>query len=261
VTGRCSSDSRSPLASNSFASAASAKRFQDANVRSASASHLVRAIVARYERQTQIGYRATAGPCRRSLGLTKATENDGGDDAREVGRPTLRPGIGLRLGADRPITAKVLLEGMMTKEAGKGGTSLAAADHTVPTSVPLGPRTSMDLSWLPEEERKVLLTEYTRGILDISRKAQELHVDVGVLQNTLQTLAGTTKEISDSGNAVTVSQTQTTAIGRTEIKMGNTEDARSGKLSKSQTGERDWTPYYILGGIIAVVLVAALLGR
>jgi hypothetical protein len=54
----------------------------------------------------------------------------------------------------------------------------------------------MDLSWLPEEERKVLLTEYTCGILDISRKAQELHVDVGTLQNTFQTLAQTTREMS-----------------------------------------------------------------
>jgi hypothetical protein len=119
----------------------------------------------------------------------------------------------------------------------------------------------MDLSWLPEEERKILLIEYSRGILDISRKAQELHVDVGILQNTLQTLVGTTKEVSDSGNSITVSHTQTTAIGRTEIKMGNTEEARSGKLSKSQTGERDWTPFYVLGGIVAVVLIAALLGQ
>jgi hypothetical protein len=79
-----------------------------------------------------------------------------------------------------------------------------------------------------------------------------------VLKTTLETLANTTKEVSESGNSVTVSHTQTTKIGRTEIKMGNTDEARSGKLSKTQTGERDWTPYYVIAGIVAVVLIAFL---
>jgi len=41
--------------------------------------------------------------------------------------------------------------------------------------------------------------------------------------------------------------------------MGNTEEAQSGKLSKSQTGEKDWTPYYIFGGILALIIIAALM--
>jgi high-affinity Fe2+/Pb2+ permease len=89
-------------------------------------------------------------------------------------------------------------------------------------------------------------------------KAQELHVDVGALRVTLDQLASTTREVSEAGNAVTIAHTQTTKVGRTEIKMGNTEEARSGKLSKSQTGERDWTPYYIFAAIAAVVLIAFL---
>src|SRR5712692_1629898 len=107
---------------------------------------------------------------------------------------------------------------------------IAVATPAVPTAVPLGPSASIDLSWLPEAERKALLTDYVRGALDISKKAQDLHVDVGVLKNTLQTLADTTKEVSESGNAVTITHTQTTSIGRTEIMMGNTERAQSGKL-------------------------------
>jgi hypothetical protein len=85
-----------------------------------------------------------------------------------------------------------------------------------------------------------------------------LHVDVSVLKATLDQLAGTTRDVSESGNAVTISHAQTTKIGRTEIKMGNTEEARSGRMSKSQTGERDWTPFYVFGGIAAVVLIAFL---
>jgi hypothetical protein len=119
----------------------------------------------------------------------------------------------------------------------------------------------MDLSWLPEAERKALLTEYTRGILDVSRKAQELHVDVNVLKNTLNTLASTTKEVAESGNSVTVTHTQTTAIGRTEIIMGNTDNAKTGKLSRSQTGERDLRLWYVIGGLIALVVIVALMSH
>lgn len=132
-----------------------------------------------------------------------------------------------------------------------------AITSPVPTSVPLSATTSLDLSWLPEEQRAELMTEYARGMLDMSKKAQELHVDVGALKVTLGALTETTRQVAQEGNAVTVSHTQTSAVGRTEIIMGNTEKARIGKLSKSQTGERDWTPIYIIAGIIALVLIAS----
>jgi hypothetical protein len=129
---------------------------------------------------------------------------------------------------------------------------------TSSSSVTLGPSTTLDLSFLPEAQRNALLAEHARKMLDLGAKAQELHVDVKVLSATLDQLATTTRDVSETGNAVTISHTQTTKIGRTEIKMGNTEEARSGKLTKSQTGERDWTPYYIFAGIVAVVLIAFL---
>ena len=148
----------------------------------------------------------------------------------------------------------------MSEENSNTQRAVQSVPTSVPTTVPLGPSSSVDLSWLSEEERKTLLVEYSRGVLDISKKAQELHVDIAVLKTTLSNLADTTKEISDSGNAVTVSHTQTTSVGRTEIMMGNTQQAQTGRLTKSQTGERDWTPIYIIGGLIAVVLIAALVG-
>lgn len=120
--------------------------------------------------------------------------------------------------------------------------------------------TSIDLSWLPENERKAILTEYMRGVLDVSKKAQDLHVDVGVLKSTLQTLAST-RTVADDGNSVTISHTQTSSVGRTEIIMGNTDRAQSGKLSRSQTGASEWTPYYIIGAIIALVIIIGLLAK
>ena len=139
----------------------------------------------------------------------------------------------------------------------KSGTSVERVEAQMPTSIPLGPKTTMDLSWLPEDERKALLTEYTGGMLDISRKAQELHVEVAVLDATLQSLAGTTKQVSEQGDSITLTHTQTSSVGRTEVMMGNTDRAQSGKLTKSQTGEKDWTPYYVIGGLIAAVFIAA----
>jgi len=129
----------------------------------------------------------------------------------------------------------------------------------VPTSISLTADASMDISWLPEAERKALLVDYTKGMLDIGQKAQELHVDSAALKKTLDDLSLTTRGVAESGNAVTISHTQTTSVGRTEIIMGNTEQAQRGKLSKTQTGEKDWTPYYIFGGIFALILIAALM--
>jgi len=137
--------------------------------------------------------------------------------------------------------------------------NITKTSSNVPTEINLGPSTSMDLSWLPENERKALLIDYTKGIMDISKKAQELHVDAVVLKRTLDDFSDTTREVSDSGNAVTITHSQTTKVGRTEVIMGNTEEAQSGKLSKSQTGEKDWTPYYIFGGILALIIIAALM--
>ena len=128
----------------------------------------------------------------------------------------------------------------------------------VPTNIPLSPSTAMDLSWLPENERKALLFDYTKGMLDIAVKAQELHVDSDVLKRTLEDLSSTTQEVADKGSAITISHTQTTKVGRTEVLMGNTEKAKGGKLTKSQTGEKDWTPYYIIAGILAMILIALL---
>ena len=143
----------------------------------------------------------------------------------------------------------------------EGEKGIIKLNGSVPAVINLGPSTSIDLSWLPENERKAFLLDYTKGMIDLSKKAQELHIDTAVLKKTLNDLADTTIQVSESGNAVTITHTQTTKVGRTEVMMGNTEQAQSGKLSKSQTGVKDWTPYYIFGGIFALIIIAALVNR
>ena len=126
----------------------------------------------------------------------------------------------------------------------------------VPTAISITPTATLDLSHMSEQERKTLLMDYTRGMLDVGRRANDLNVDVVTLRNTLDTFSQNARRAQDEGTSVTITHTQTTAIGRTEISMGNTAAAKTGKLTRSQTGERDWTPIYIIAGIVAVVVIA-----
>jgi len=141
----------------------------------------------------------------------------------------------------------------------KENESIEKSSNRVPMKLDLGPTNSLDLSFLPENERKTLLIDYAKGIMDINKKAQELHIDAVTLKRTLDDLTDATKSASDNDNFITVSHTQTSKVGRTEVMMGNTEQAGKGRLSKSQTGEKDFTPYYIFAGILALVLIAALI--
>ena len=126
-----------------------------------------------------------------------------------------------------------------------------------PTSIALATGQTVDLSFIPEAQRNALMAEYMRGTLDVAKKANELQVDVVTLRNTLGTLAETTRQVSQDGNSVPITHTQTTQVGRTEIIMGNTETAGKGKLTRTQTGtETNWIPYYIFAAIAAVVLIA-----
>lgn len=141
--------------------------------------------------------------------------------------------------------------------------SVVRADPiAAPSVVPLGPAPSLDLSGLPDDQRLALIADYAKGRIDIAHRAEELGVEIRALDETLKTLTDTTKDVSASGDAVTITHTQTTSVGRTEIIMGNTTQAQSGKLSRSQTGDTDWTPFLIGGGLIGAVLVAlAFAGR
>ena len=137
--------------------------------------------------------------------------------------------------------------------------NLTKSISNVPMEINLGPTTSIDLSWLPEKERQALLIDYTKGMLDINKTAHELHVDATVLKKTLEGWSDTTRDVSKNGNSVTITHSQTTKVGRTEVMMGNSGQAQNGKLSKSQAGEKDWMPFYIVGGILTLLIIVVLM--
>jgi hypothetical protein len=144
----------------------------------------------------------------------------------------------------------------MSNEDNSSNLPARTSQQAVPTMIPLGATHQLDLSWMPEEQRRALLTDYAKGALDIGRKANELGMEVSTLRQTLGTLAENTQQVAREGNFVTSTTVHNSSFGRTEVIMGNTETAGKGRLSKSQTGEFNWTPIYVIGGIAALVLIA-----
>ena len=116
--------------------------------------------------------------------------------------------------------------------------------------------TQLDLSHLSDEQKAQLTMDYQKGLIDVQKRAAELNVEVRALGEVLNTLSDTTTQITNQeGGHVTLTHTNESAVGRTEIIMGNTEQSRRGKLSRSATGDFDVQPMIVIGGIIIAVIV------
>jgi len=116
--------------------------------------------------------------------------------------------------------------------------------------------TSLEVAGLSQEEISQLRTKYAEGRIDLAHKAEELGLDVQALDKTLSTLASQTAAVSEAGDSVTMTHSHTNTLGRTEVVMGNTDKAKSGKLTKSQSGEDDHTLKYVMIAAAVIVVVA-----
>ncbi|MGH7707757.1 MAG: hypothetical protein ACREM6_07500 [Vulcanimicrobiaceae bacterium] len=128
---------------------------------------------------------------------------------------------------------------------------------------PLNPGANViDLGSLSQEQQNQLLVEYMRGTLDINKKAAQMHVDVNAFKNMLDVMSTKTRELADQeGTSVTMQHTQETSVGRTEVIMGNTEQAASGKLTRTMAGDRNLTWLYAVGGAIVVLILVSMFLR
>jgi len=128
---------------------------------------------------------------------------------------------------------------------------------------PLNPVTSADVfAALTEEQRNMLMMEYARGTLDIGKRAGQMHVDVGAFKNMLDVMAAKTRELSAQENtSVTMSHTQETSVGKTEVIMGNTAQAASGRLTRTMAGERNMIPFYAVGAAIVLLILVSIFMR
>ena len=128
---------------------------------------------------------------------------------------------------------------------------------------PLNPGSNViDLGTLSQEQQNALVSEYMRGQLDIQQKAAQMHVDVNAFKNMLDVMAQKTRDIAaQEGTSVTMSHTQESSVGKTEVIMGNTQQAASGRLTRTMAGERNYMLVYVFLGVVAVLVLVSMFLR
>ncbi|MDR1857436.1 MAG: hypothetical protein LBR22_09835 [Desulfovibrio sp.] len=118
---------------------------------------------------------------------------------------------------------------------------------------------ALDLTGLTEEQKSELRMRHADGVIDLHKKAAEVQIDVVALEKTLDVFNTQTKKATDNGHSATLQHSQTSSVGRTEVIIGNTGKAASGKLSRSATGEEDKTLQVVLVVAIAILLLAIII--
>jgi hypothetical protein len=113
--------------------------------------------------------------------------------------------------------------------------------------------TLIDLTGIPPEQVAELKRQYASGMIDLAKKAQELKIDNASLAMLLDSFNTEASKATQANVSMTATHTQTTTIGRTEVVMGNTDRAASGKLSASAVGLPDRMLWII--GIVAVAAI------
>ena len=121
--------------------------------------------------------------------------------------------------------------------------------------------TILDLTSLTEAQKMQLKEDHAKGMIDMKKKAAELKIDVGALDAALNSIVTQTSKAGEAGAHATISHTQTTKLGRTEVVIGNTDKAAKGKLSRSATGEENKTLMIIaIIAVVAIILAIIIFG-
>ena len=125
-----------------------------------------------------------------------------------------------------------------------------------PDTIQLGENQELDISGLTDEQKTALKVKHAEGALERDDRRQKLKEDIAVTQAKLSTYSNAVTETSAEDASITITNTNEDSLGRTEVIVGNTEAARKGKLTRSQTGFGDnITLWVVLAGIAAVVIV------
>lgn len=113
----------------------------------------------------------------------------------------------------------------------------------------------LDLSKLNDSQKNQVLTKLTESQVELAKKAQQAQIDLGATKTTLDDMTDSVRKASTDGTAATITHTQSTSVGRTEIVIGNTERAAKGKVSRSGAGLDDnLLKIVVVAGIFAVVV-------
>lgn len=119
----------------------------------------------------------------------------------------------------------------------------------------------INLDSLSEEQRENITGKFADAQLELVKKAQQAKIDLGATKQGLDDFADTVKKSTAEGTSTTITHSQTTSVGRTEVVMGNTEKAAKGTISRSGAGLPDNSLKLIAIVAVAVVLTIIFAGN
>ena len=122
--------------------------------------------------------------------------------------------------------------------------------------IPVSNSSHLDLSALPEDTRNAMIERFAEGTIDNVKYGQKLNVENKSMSEKMDHISTTVSKVSQSGASVTITSTHEDSMGHTEVMVGNTDAAASGKLSKAQRGKPDATTMYAIMGAVVVVLIS-----
>ena len=89
----------------------------------------------------------------------------------------------------------------------------------------------VDLSGLSDEQVALIKRQHADGMVSVQVKAAEMKLEVSALDAALTSFTDQTAKASQAGAHATIQHSQTSAIGTTEVVIGNTDRARAGKFA------------------------------
>ena len=136
------------------------------------------------------------------------------------------------------------------------------APQTRPSTAVLAVGRGIEVNGLQESQISVLQEQHAKGLIEVQRKASELKVDIQALDQTLESLTSQARTANDAGVNITATHTQNTTLGQTEIIVGNTQRAATGKVTPIWSGldnAQVRMGLIIAGAVLAGMLLTALL--
>lgn len=114
----------------------------------------------------------------------------------------------------------------------------------------------IDISHLPKETQDKLREYAATKHIDLAAAAAQTGTDLQTTATSVGNMATVTRRMTESGDSVTVRQTIDNTAGKTEVLMGNTDEAKRGNVDKQNN-----TWIYIVGGIVVLIILASFLGN
>ncbi len=126
-----------------------------------------------------------------------------------------------------------------------------------------GRQDAIDLTNLDPRQADALEAKAAEKAIERHDRREQLKEDLAVTAAQLATFSKAVADSTAQEAAVTITNTKDDSLGRTEMILGNSDAAQTGKLSRSQTGLMDNAKFWMVMAAIAagVVVLVALLKR